>query len=98
MNYYDFIFFSFILFVIVGFNDDFLETDLIKFDLNKFDTLFDYYDIVLLLVNNVVLSSTFLALANNLFSINFDLLLDFDNLLCFDNIDGLFINISIFFV
>lgn len=80
-----------------GFNEDFLFTDRVRLDMNKFDILFCDY-VTVLLVKRVALSSTFLALANSLFSISLDLLFDFDDPACLDNFDGLVINISIFFV
>lgn len=96
VNYYDFTFFT-LIFLLFVLNNDFLETDLVRPDKRNFYILWDYSDTVLL-ANNVALSSIFLALANSLFSISLDLLLDFDNRPCFENFGGLNINNYIFFV
>lgn len=104
MNYYDdVVFFIRILLLLLlrlllGLSEDFLFTDLVRLDVKRFDILLLYDSVTVLLVNSVALSSTFLALANNLFSINLDLLFDFDDPQCLDNFDGLVISISIFFV
>lgn len=86
-----------LLLLLFGLSEDFLFTERVRLDMKRFDILFCDY-VTVLLVKSVALSSTFLALANSLFSISFDLLFDFDDPACFDNFDGLVINISIFFV
>lgn len=86
-----------LLLLLFGLSEDFLLTERVRLDMKRFDILFCDY-VTVLLVKSVALSSTFLALANSLFSMSLDLLFDFDDPACFDNFDGLVINISIFFV
>jgi len=87
--------------LLLGLSEDFLFTDRVTLDVKRFDILLLCDSVKVLLVKSVAFSSTLLALANNLFSINLDLLFDFDfddPPPCLDNLDGLVINISIFFV
>ena len=87
--------------LLLGLSEDFLFTDRVTLDVKRFDILLLCDSVKVLLVKSVALSSTFLALANSLFSMSLDLLFDFDfddPPQCLDNFYGLVINISIFFV